>query len=100
MILVYSPNVILLYYQVCEKKKATTTISAFRFVISNTNCIKLLRFLYLAQMSDSLEHGAPLELVEGLGMARCSLCKAQLLITIGIIVEAIIFDKLRPLGLH
>jgi len=33
-------------------------------------------------MSDSLEHGAPLELVEGLGMARCSLCKAQLLITI------------------
>jgi len=35
-------------------------------------------------MSDSLEHGAPLELVEGLGMARCSLCKAQLLITIGI----------------
>jgi hypothetical protein len=34
-------------------------------------------------MSDSLEHGAPLELVEGLGMARCSLCKAQLLITIG-----------------
>ena len=49
----------------------------------DTNCIKLLRFLYLAQMSDSLEHGAPLELVEGLGMARCSLCKAQLLITIG-----------------
>jgi len=49
-----------------------------------TNCIKLLRFLYLAQMSGSLEHGAPLELVEGLGMARCSLCKAQLLITIGI----------------
>jgi hypothetical protein len=38
----------------------------------------------LAQMSGSLEHGAPLELVEGLGMARCSLCKAQLLITIGI----------------
>ena len=35
-------------------------------------------------MSGSLEHGAPLELVEGLGMARCSLCKAQLLITIGI----------------
>jgi len=31
----------------------------------DTNCIKLLRFLYLAQMSDSLEHGAPLELVEG-----------------------------------
>jgi len=49
---------------------------------SYTNCIKLLRFLYLAQMSGSLEHGAPLELVEGLGMARCSLCKAQLLITI------------------
>jgi len=37
-------------------------------------------------MSGSLEHGAPLELVEGLGMARCSLCKAQLLITIGIII--------------
>jgi len=38
-------------------------------------------------MSDSLEHGAPLELVEGLGMARCSLCKAQLLITIGMMEE-------------
>jgi hypothetical protein len=56
-------------------------------MMNYTNCIKLLRFLYLAQMSGSLEHGAPLELVEGLGMARCSLCKAQLLITIGIIQE-------------
>jgi len=57
--------------------------SVFYHLSSDTNCIKLLRFLYLAQMSGSLEHGAPLELVEGLGMARCSLCKAQLLITIG-----------------
>ena len=43
---------------------------------SYTNCIKLLRFLYLAQMGGSLKRS--------LGMARCSLCKAQHLITIGI----------------
>jgi len=50
-------------------------------------------------MSGSLEHGAPLELVEGLGMARCSLCKAQLLITIGIKCPQLsnIFDTLMVL---
>jgi len=58
----------------------------FGYHTNYTNCIKLLRFLYLAQMSGSLEHGAPLELVEGLGMARCSLCKAQLLITTQLLI--------------
>jgi len=41
-----------------------------------TNCIKLLRFVYLAQTGGSLKRS--------LGMARRSLCKAQNLITIGI----------------
>ena len=41
-----------------------------------TNCVKLLRFVYLAPTGGSLKRS--------LGMARCSLCKAQHLITIGV----------------
>jgi hypothetical protein len=43
----------------------------------NTNCVKLLRFVCLEQMGGSLKRS--------LGMAFRSLCKAQHLITIGII---------------
>ena len=43
-----------------------------------TNCIRLLRFVYLAQTTRG-------SLKRSLGMARCSLCKAQHLITIGLI---------------
>jgi len=51
----------------------------------DTNCIKLLRFVRLAQMDGSLKGGAPPELVEGLGMACRPLCKSQHLITIAVI---------------
>ena len=49
----------------------------YKWSEDNTNCIRLLRFLYLAQTTGG-------SLKRSLGMARCSLCKAQHLITIGI----------------
>jgi hypothetical protein len=45
-------------------------------IISNINRIKLLRFMCLEQTGGSLKRS--------LGMAHCSLCKAQHLITFGI----------------
>ena len=68
----------------CEHRSAESPPSVWR---SNTNCIRLLRFLYLAQTTGG-------SLKRSLGMARCSLCKAQHLITIGItLIQAVQFAK-------